>query len=114
MNGALALAKEAAELELTLTTPSGPPELLKPAQELYGELLLDSGRAGEAVDAFERSLLRTPRRTPSLLGLARAASMAGTMDLGRATYTTLRDMKGVAPSSPAVEEAAEWLAAHAR
>jgi tetratricopeptide (TPR) repeat protein len=113
MNAALALAKEAADLELTLATPSGPPDLLKPAQELYGELLLEAGRADEALAAFERSLLRTPRRTPSLLGLARAASMTRATELAKATYTALRDMSGAAPSSPAVEEATNWLARQA-
>jgi hypothetical protein len=111
---ALALAKEAADLELTLAPPSGPPDMLKPAQELYGDLLLDAGRAGEAMAAYERSLLRTPRRTPSLLGLARAADNAGATDVARQTYTALRDMSGAAPSSPAVEEAAKWLVAKAR
>jgi tetratricopeptide (TPR) repeat protein len=113
MNAALALAKEAADLELTLAAPSGPPELLKPAQELYGELLLEAGRADEALAAFERSLLRTPRRTPSLLGLARAASMEGETDLATATYAALRDMNGAAPQSPAVDEATKWLARQA-
>jgi tetratricopeptide (TPR) repeat protein len=114
LNGALALAKEAADIEVTLATPSGPPELLKPAQELYGELLLEADRAGEAIAAFERSLLRTPRRTPSLLGLARAAAEAGATDLARETYTTVRDMSGAAPSSPAVAEATKWLTLNAR
>jgi tetratricopeptide (TPR) repeat protein len=112
--GALALAKEAADVELTTATPSGPPDLLKPAQELYGELLLDAGRAQEAVAAFERQLLRTPRRTPALLGLARAAVRSGAMDRATETYTALRNMAGAGPTSPAVEEAAAWLAANAR
>jgi cytochrome c-type biogenesis protein CcmH/NrfG len=44
---------------------------------LYGELLLDAGRAREAIQAFEQALLRTPKRTPSVLGLARATAAAG-------------------------------------
>jgi hypothetical protein len=113
-SGALALAKEAADLELTLATPSGPPDMLKPAQELYGELLLDADRAAEAMAAFERQLLRTPRRTPALLGLARAAVQAGAMDVARQSYAAVRDMSGAAASSPAVEEASQWLSANTR
>jgi tetratricopeptide (TPR) repeat protein len=74
---ALAMAREAAEVERTLNAPSGPPDPIKPAFELYGELLLEAGRASEAVQAFQQSLLRTPKRTPSVLGLARAAQAAG-------------------------------------
>ena len=85
---------------------------MKPAHELYGELLLDADRAAEAMAAFEQSLLRTPRRTPSLLGLARAAAKVGATDVARQNFATLRDMSSAAPSSPAVEEATKWLAAH--
>jgi tetratricopeptide (TPR) repeat protein len=76
-DAALALAKDAAEIERTLSAPSGPPEPIKPAFELYGELLLDAGRAREAVQAFQEALLRTPKRTPSVNGLARAQQAAG-------------------------------------
>jgi tetratricopeptide (TPR) repeat protein len=69
---ALRLAKEAAAVEQTMAAPSGPPEPIKPAFELYGELLLEAGRAAEAAAAFEQSLQRTPNRTPSVRGLAAA------------------------------------------
>ncbi len=67
---ALALAKEAVDVEKTMEAPSGPPDPIKPAFELYGELLADAGRHKEAAAAFEQSLLRTPNRTPSVKGLA--------------------------------------------
>ena len=41
---ALQLAKEAMEIELSLSAPSGPPDPIKPAPEFYGELLLEAGR----------------------------------------------------------------------
>jgi tetratricopeptide (TPR) repeat protein len=75
---AVRLAKEAADIELTLNAPSGPPDPIKPALELYGEVLLAAGRPAEAVSAFEQQLLRTPNRTPSVQGLARARQQAGT------------------------------------
>ena len=74
---ALALAKEAADVEKTMSPPSGPPEPIKPALELYGEMLLEAGRAKDAVQAFQQALLRTPKRSPSMLGLARATAAAG-------------------------------------
>jgi tetratricopeptide (TPR) repeat protein len=75
---ALALAKEAADLERSTDAPSGPPEPIKPAPELYGELLLAAGKPREAAQAFEQQLLRTPNRTPSVKGLAAAQKAAGT------------------------------------
>jgi len=71
------LAKEAADIESTLSAPSGPPEPIKPASEFYGEVLLAAGKPAEAAAAFQRQLLRTPKRTPSLEGLSRATSKAG-------------------------------------
>ena len=50
---------------------------MKPAGELYAEILLGTGDAAAAVVQFKASLARTPRRAASLLGLARAASAAG-------------------------------------
>ena len=76
-DAALQLAKEAAEVEATMSAPSGPPDPIKPAYELYGEMLLDAGRPKDAVQAFDQALLRTPKRTPSVAGRARAAAAAG-------------------------------------
>ena len=91
-----------------MAAPSGPPEPIKPAFELYGEMLLDAGRDKEAVQAFEQSLLRTPKRTPSVKGLARVAAKArtssaqlagseplGVDDLGRGA-TIEREEAGIA------------------
>jgi len=74
---ALKLAKDAMDIELALSAPSGPPDPIKPAPEFYGELLLEAGRTGEAIAALELSLQRTPNRTPSVKALARAKA-AGT------------------------------------
>ncbi|HEY3517263.1 MAG TPA: hypothetical protein VGL98_09485, partial [Gammaproteobacteria bacterium] len=109
---ALALAKEAADIELTLAAPSGPPEPMKPAFELYGELLLAAGRPADAVQAFERALLRTPKRTPSLLGLGTAAAAAGDAARARRAYAELAAMPGAAADWRAVSTARRWLAAN--
>jgi tetratricopeptide (TPR) repeat protein len=69
---AVRLAKEAADIDLTVAPPSGPPEPIKPALELYGDVLMEAGHAKEAVAAYEQELLRTPNRTPTVKGLARA------------------------------------------
>ena len=85
---------------------------MKPAFELYGELLLAANRPADAARAFEQALLRTPRRTPSLAGLGAAAAAAGDAALARRAYSELAAMPGAAPDSAAVVAAKRWLAAN--
>jgi tetratricopeptide (TPR) repeat protein len=75
---AVRLAKDAADIEITMSAPSGPPEPIKPALELYGDVLMEAGRANDAVVAYEAQLQRTPNRTPSVKGLAAAKTKTGT------------------------------------
>ena len=69
---AIELARKAATLEETLGAPSGPPDVIKPAHEALGELLLAAGKAEEALEQFRISLQRTPNRALSLRGQAAA------------------------------------------
>lgn len=101
----LRLLREAAEAEVVLTTPSGPPDLLKPALELYGEVLLERGKPAEALPQLQRSLLRMPNRAASLLGAARAASRLGQDEDARRYAQTLAEVWKQA--DPEVREAAE-------
>jgi hypothetical protein len=111
---ALARAKAAADLELTLSPPSGPPDPIKPALELYGELLAGSSRPADAARAFEQALLRTPKRTPSLLGLGATAAAAGDPATARRAYAELAAMPGAATNASASAIAKRWLAANDR
>jgi tetratricopeptide (TPR) repeat protein len=77
---AVRLAKEATDIELTLSAPSGPPDPIKPALEFYGEVLLAAGHPAEAAAALDQQLLRTPNRTPAVQDLARAHQEAGTQE----------------------------------
>lgn len=72
MADALRHAAAAVKAEEALGAPSGPPADFKPANELYGELLLQAGRPNDALQQFRQSLLRTPNRTLSLEGLEKA------------------------------------------
>ena len=75
--GALASLARGAQLEAKRPAPVARPYPIKPARELYGEILLGTGDAAAAVTQFKAALARTPGRAASLLGLARAASVAG-------------------------------------
>jgi tetratricopeptide (TPR) repeat protein len=65
------IAQTAAE-EDTLTFEFGPPMPLKPAHELYGELLLKAGKTEEAGRQFKLAFERAPGRALSRRGLAQA------------------------------------------
>lgn len=108
-SAALEFAAAAVAGENTLGIPSGPPDPIKPAGELYGELLFEAGRAAEAAAAFEQALERMPRRTPSLAGLARAAERAGDSETAEAAYASLATMPGLQPDSALQREARERL-----
>ena len=74
---AVALMAEAVAIAESIGLPNGAAIPIKPAHELYGEILLELDRPKEAAAQFEASLLRTPNRPLSLRGLARAAAKSG-------------------------------------
>ncbi len=90
----------------------GPPPILKPPQELLGELLLKDGKPKRAREAFEASLKRAPNRTQSLLGLARAQDAAGDKSGAMATYQQLLAIwKNADADDQDVSEARNYIAA---
>jgi tetratricopeptide (TPR) repeat protein len=83
---AFAAMDRATAAQARMPKPIGRPYPVKGADELYGELLLQAGRAKESVIWFERALVRTPNRSRALLGLARAAAKARDAIKSRAAY----------------------------
>ena len=49
----------------------------KPARELYGVMLLESGNAKDALNAFEATLKKEPNRLGAYAGAAIAAEQSG-------------------------------------
>jgi tetratricopeptide (TPR) repeat protein len=86
---AIELMKKATALEDQMTAPYGPPSLIKPTHELFGEILLRAGKPTEAAEQFKIALLRQPNRARSLLGAARAAAQSGNQAAAKAAYTAL-------------------------
>jgi tetratricopeptide (TPR) repeat protein len=110
--GARELMDEAVETVEAMAPPRGSASPIKPVHELYGEILLELGRPAEAVEQFKRSLQRTPNRSLSLRGLARAAVAAGDPDTARAQYAQLVAQWRGAEDAPTVEEARQFLSDH--
>jgi tetratricopeptide (TPR) repeat protein len=89
---ALVLARQASVVEDGLSFEFGPPLPVKPTHELVGELLMDLRRPREAMQEFDASLKRYPRRAVSLLGLARAATAARDQAAARRAYSELQQI----------------------
>jgi tetratricopeptide (TPR) repeat protein len=107
---AIDLITKATALEEQGNAPYGPPTLIKPSHELFGEILLRAGQPKEAIEKFQVALLRQPNRARSLLGLARAAAQSGDTDTARATYTKLLDQWNQADADLAeLREARDYL-----
>jgi hypothetical protein len=81
--------KQATVLEESMGPPSGPPGIIKPSHELFGEILLRAGKPAEAAEMFQVALLRQPNRARSLLGAARAAAKSGNKQGARSYYAKL-------------------------
>lgn len=79
LNGDLKIAQEWFEkgtiLDEKLSYSFGPPSILKPVHEAYGEWLLDHNQPETALAIFEKALERQPRRLLSLEGKKKAAEL---------------------------------------
>jgi tetratricopeptide (TPR) repeat protein len=105
---AFSMMDRAAALQARMPKPIGRPFPVKDVNELYGDLLLQVGRAKEAVVWFDRALARTPNRSRALFGLARAYRNAGDATNARAAYKRLLANYRLAdPGLPEVAEARE-------
>ena len=89
---AIDLMKRAVAIEDAMPLEFGPPRIIKPSHELFGEILLEVNQPVEAMEQFRLALSRDPRRARSLLGLARAAVAAKEDKIARQTYLELYAM----------------------
>jgi tetratricopeptide (TPR) repeat protein len=89
---ALRLMRAAADLDDATEKHPVTPGAILPAREQLGELLLEQGRAAEALAEFRASLVRAPRRLSALYGGARAARAAGDSGQARAYYRQLFEL----------------------
>jgi hypothetical protein len=109
-NEASEIMKKATAKEESMSPPSGPPTLIKPSHELFGEILLRAGRPTEATQQFATSLLRQPNRARSLLGAARAAVQSGDTEGAAVAYANfLRQWRQGDAQLPELHEAQDYL-----
>jgi tetratricopeptide (TPR) repeat protein len=106
---AIELMRRATSLEEMLRPPSGPPDMIKPSHELFGEILLRAGRQAEALAQFQTALLRQPNRPRSLLGLARSAKTSDTKLAAQAYTDYLRTQERADARVAELNEARDYL-----
>ena len=93
---AITLAEQAKVLELeNMSAPSGPPVPMKPAAELYAEILAAAGNHEAAINAYKDSLDWVPNRTPSIMGLSIVAAKNGDAALAEEMRTKLQATPGI-------------------
>ena len=102
--GATQLMQSAVAAEDELSLDYGPPYPVKPAHELFGEILLELDRPEEAREQFEQALDRAPRRSLSLLGLARSTAKLGDFQKSQDTYAELQSIWQGADDLPELDE----------
>ena len=109
---AVAAMRAAANLDDSSEKHPVTPGALLPAREQLGELLLEQGKAAEALKEFEASLKRAPRRLAGLYGAARSARMAGDEAKARAYYSELAKLtEGADGNRGEVKEARAFASA---
>jgi tetratricopeptide (TPR) repeat protein len=89
-------ARFAAELEETVEKHPVTPGPLMPAREVQADLLFQLARWPEALAAYEKTLVREPRRFRALRGAACAAEMAGNKTLAAERRRQLTDLRAKA------------------
>ncbi len=100
------------QVEESLNAPTGPPDMVKPIHELYGELLLELGDYEGALDNFSIQLQRTPNRSPSQLGMARAYLGLGDLEKSKEHYQAFALNYSNAKNHPYYDEAKRFLIAN--
>lgn len=108
---ALTAMRRAAELEAATDKEAVTPGEVLPAGELLGEMLLQLGRARDALAVYQSVLEVSPNRLNTLRAAARAAVDAGDAMRARSYYEQVADVGSDADEScAAVKEAKAFLA----
>jgi tetratricopeptide (TPR) repeat protein len=105
--------RAAADIEDASDKAAVTPGPLAPARELLGEMLLEAGRAADALLAFEVSMTREPGRFRGAFGAARAAEAAGDATQARRYFQrTLEIAQDADSPRPELQRARDVLGAH--
>jgi hypothetical protein len=105
------LMESAADLEDGTEKSAVTPGPLAPARELLAEMLLQMNEPRQALQQFEATLKKEPRRFRSLYGAAHAAQLSGIRDSSQRYFSELLKVCARAdkPARPELEEAEQVI-----
>jgi len=106
---AVQLLTAAVELDAKVGKHPVTPGSVLPPRELLGDLLLELGRPGEALAAYEADLVEAPNRLRALTGAARAAELARQPERARTLRTLVAAIAVPGSERPAVVSARTQL-----
>jgi tetratricopeptide (TPR) repeat protein len=109
---ALALMRQAADIEDRSEKNIVTPGRLLPARELLGDMLMELKRPAEALKEYEASQQREPNRYRGLYGAGQAAAQSGNRDKARQYFSKLIDSAGSGDLRPEMEKARRYLASN--
>ena len=109
---ALALMRQAADIEDRSEKNIVTPGRLLPARELLGDMLMELKRPAEALKEYEASQQREPNRYRGLSGAGQAAAQSGNRDKARHYFSKLIDLAGSGDLRPELEKARRYLASN--
>jgi tetratricopeptide (TPR) repeat protein len=109
---ALALMRQAADIEDRTEKNIVTPGRLLPARELLGDMLMELQRPAEASKEYEASQQREPNRYRGLYGAAQAAAQSGNRDKARHYFSKLIELAGSGDVRPEMEAARRYLASN--
>ncbi len=109
---ALALMRQAADIEDRSEKNIVTPGRLLPARELLGDMLMELKRPAEALKEYEVSQQREPNRYRGLYGAGQAAAQSGNRDKARHHFSKLIELAGSGDLRPETEKARRYLASN--
>jgi tetratricopeptide (TPR) repeat protein len=108
---ALTAMSDAADAEDKTEKSPVTPGPLAPARELYGAMLLESGKAAEALAAYEATSRKEPNRLNATLGAAAAAEHSGDAIKARQYYAAALELaSGADANRPSIVAARAFVA----
>jgi len=107
---ALALMRQAADMQDASEKATVTPGYVGPARELLGEMLLELNQPAQALKEFEVSARHDPNRFRGIYGMALAAAQSGDAAKARAYYAKLFELAGKGDARPEMQQAKTWLA----
>jgi tetratricopeptide (TPR) repeat protein len=111
-NDALALMRQAADIEDKSEKNIVTPGRLLPARELLGDMLSELKRPAEALREYEASQQREPNRYRGLYGGGQAAARSGDRDQAQHYFSKLLELASSGDLRPETEKARRYLASN--